>query len=153
MAATMMNRALLVADAMQRDLVTLVPDERLDLANDLMTLGRIRHLPVVTAGAVVGILTQRDLFRAAIASVLELHPAAEREWLHKIHVAEVMTQPVLTARSDWPLRQAVDLMVAKRIGCLPVVDAGELVGLLSESDCLRLLSRLLGPEPNGRAQP
>jgi len=133
---------------MQREVVTLVPDERLDLASDLMTLGRIRHLPVLTAGAVVGILTQRDLFRAAIASVLELRPAAEREWLHKIHVAEVMTQPVLTAGSDWPLRRAVDLMVEQRIGCLPVVDAGQLVGLISESDCLRLLSWLLVPEPN-----
>jgi CBS domain-containing protein len=139
----MTSRAFQVADAMQREVVTLVPDERLDLASDLMTLGRIRHLPVLTAGAVVGILTQRDLFRAAIASVLELRPAAEREWLHKIHVAEVMTQPVLTARSDWPLRRAVDLMVEQRIGCLPVVDAGQLVGLLSESDCLRLLSWLL----------
>jgi CBS domain-containing protein len=141
----MVDGELQVADAMQREVVTMTPDERLDLASDLMTLGRIRHMPVVVGGEVVGMLTQRDLFRAAISSVLELRPSAEREWLRKIHIAEVMTQPVLTARADWLLRRAVDVMTEHRIGCLPVVEEGRLVGLLSESDCLRLLARLLAP--------
>jgi CBS domain-containing protein len=138
-----------VGGAMQREVVTMTPDERLDLAADLMTLGRIRHIPVVVGGAVVGILTQRDLFRAAISSVLDLRPSAEREWLGKIHVAEVMTQPVVTASADWTVRRAVDVMVERRIGCLPVVEDGQLVGLLSESDCLRLLARLLAPAGGG----
>jgi len=135
-----------VGEAMSREPVTMAPDERLDLASDLMVLGRIRHMPVVADGVVVGMLTQRDLFRAAISSVLDLRPAVEREWLGKIHVAEVMTEPVLTAAPDWPIRRAVELMIARRVGCLPVVEAGRLVGLLSESDCLGLLARLL-PAP------
>lgn len=149
----MVDGELYVGDAMRREVVTMTPEERLDLANDLMTLARIRHMPVLAAGEVVGMLTQRDLFRAAISSVLELRPSAEREWLQKIHVAEVMTQPVLTARSDWTMRRAVDLMIERRIGCLPVVDDGRLVGLLSESDCLGLLARLLTPSadlPGGK---
>lgn len=141
----MIDGELDVGSAMQREVVTMTPDERLDLASDLMTLGRIRHMPVVVDGEVVGMLTQRDLFRAALSSALDLRPAAEREWLGKIHVAEVMTQPVVTARADWTLRRAVDVMVERRIGCLPVVEDGELVGLLSESDCLRLLARMLAP--------
>lgn len=145
----MIDGELDVGSAMQREVVTMTPDERLDLASDLMTLGRIRHMPVVVGGEVVGMLTQRDLFRAAISSALDLRPAAEREWLGKIHVAEVMTQPVVTARADWTLRRAVDVMVERRIGCLPVVEDGQLVGLLSESDCLRLLARLLGPPADG----
>jgi acetoin utilization protein AcuB len=147
--ADMVDGELRVADAMQREVVTMAPEERLDLASDLMTLGRIRHIPVVTGGEVVGMLTQRDLFRAAISSVLELRPAAEREWLGKIHVNEVMTQPVVTGRAEWSLRRAVDLMIERRIGGLPVVENGQLVGLLSESDCLRLLAQLLGSAAGG----
>jgi len=147
----MLNGALCVGDAMRRELVTLTPEERLDVASDIMTLGRIRHMPVVAHDAVVGILTQRDLFRAAISSVLNFRPSAEREWLQKIHVAEVMTQPVIAAESSWTVYQAVRVMMDHVIGCLPVVDDGKLVGLLSESDCLTLLARLLRPTAAGAA--
>lgn len=132
-----------VAALMRTELVTLDPDERLDVASDIMTLGRIRHMPVVRDGAVVGMLTQRDLYRAAISSVLELRPAAEREWLAKIHVAEVMTQPVTTVEPELPMGDAVRLMLDRRIGCLPVVRDGRLAGMISESDCLLLLRGLL----------
>lgn len=132
-----------VADLMQCEVVTLQASDTLDLADDIMRLGRIRHLPVVVGERVVGILSQRDLFRAAISSVLAFRPTAEREWLGKIRVEEVMAKRVVTARSDWTIRQAVDVMLDKRIGCLPVVDDGRLVGLLSETDCLRLLGRML----------
>jgi len=142
----MHNGEMQVGEAMRTELVTLAPEDRLDVASDIMTLGRIRHMPVVNDAAVVGILTQRDLFRAAISSVLELRPAAEREWLSKIHVGEVMTHPVITARPDLRMDEAVTLMVERRIGCLPVVQGGRLVGLLSETDCLALLARLLQPE-------
>ena len=139
-----------VAALMRTELVTLDPDERLDVASDIMTLGRIRHMPVVRDGEVVGILTQRDLYRAAISSVLELRPAAEREWLAKIHVAEVMTQPVTTVEPELPMGDAVRLMLDRRIGCLPVIRGGRLVGMVSESDCLLLLRGLLaGLSPGG----
>lgn len=142
----MYNAALHVGAAMRTELVTLAPEDRLDVASDIMTLVRIRHMPVVRDGAVVGILTQRDLFRAAISSVLDLRPAAEREWLSKIHVEEVMTQPVVTTQPDLPMLDAVQVMLERRIGCLPVVRGGRLVGLLSETDCLTLLARLLAAQ-------
>jgi acetoin utilization protein AcuB len=145
----MHNGEMHVGEAMRTELVTLAPEDRLDVASDIMTLGRIRHMPVVSDAAVVGILTQRDLFRAAISSVLELRPAAEREWLSKIHVGEVMTHPVVTARPDLTMHAAVTLMLERRIGCLPVVQSGRLVGLLSETDCLALLARLLQPDGAG----
>lgn len=149
---SMETGALDVAAVMRTELVTLDPDDRLDVAGDIMTLGRIRHMPVVREAEVVGILTQRDLFRAAISSVLDLRPAAEREWLAKIHVAEVMTQPVTTVRPDLPMHDAVRLMLERRIGCLPVVRDGRLVGLVSESDGLALLARLLAPGGDGGGQ-
>lgn len=128
---------------MRSEVATLKATDRLDLASDIMTLGRIRHLPVVDGHRLVGIVSQRDLFRAAISSVLQFRPAAERSWLGKIAVMEVMTRDVHSAGPTWPLRQAVTLMNEKRVGCLPVTEGDRLVGLLSESDCLEYLGRLL----------
>jgi acetoin utilization protein AcuB len=132
-----------VRDLMQTEVVTLEVGDTLDLADDIMRLGRIRHMPVTAHGQLVGILSQRDLFRAAISSALQLRPAAEREWLAKIHVREVMTTKVFTIDPDARVHDAVTRMIEKRVGCLPVVQTSQLVGLLSESDCLRFLARLL----------
>lgn len=134
---------MLVRDLMSHEVVTLNVTDSLDLADDVMRLGRIRHMPVVAGESLVGILSQRDLFRAALSSALHLRPSLEREWLKKIPVEEVMTKAVLTANAETPVRAAVALMIEKRIGCLPVIDGGKLVGLLSESDCLRYLAALL----------
>lgn len=132
-----------VRDLMEKEVVTLNAGDTLDLADDIMRLGRIRHMPVTAHGKLVGILSQRDLFRAAISSVLELRPAAEREWLAKIPVREAMTTNVQTIGPAATVHEAVKLMLDKRIGCVPVVEDGKLVGLLSESDCMRYLARLL----------
>ena len=83
-----------VRELMQSDVVILSSTDSLGLADDIMRLGRIRHMPVVDEQHVVGILSQRDLFRAAISSVLEFRPTAEREWLAQIRVGELMTSPV-----------------------------------------------------------
>ncbi len=132
-----------VRDLMQTEVATLQVSDHLDLADDVMKLGRIRHMPVEDKGRVVGMLTQRDLFRAGISSVLGFRPTSEREWLSKVVVAEAMTTPALTIAPDAPLADAVQLMVDKRIGCLPVVQGETLVGLLSETDVLRYLQSIL----------
>lgn len=132
-----------VRDLMESEVVTLNAGDTLDLADDIMRLGRIRHMPVTANGKLVGILSQRDLFRAAISSALQLRPAAEREWLAKIPVREVMTMNVFIIAPTATVHAAVKQMLDKRIGCLPVVEDGKLVGLLSESDCMRYLARLL----------
>lgn len=136
-----------VSDGMSAEVVTLAVGEHLDLASDIMRLGRIRHMPVLSGDRLVGIVSQRDLFRAAISSALALRPAAEREWLAKIRVEEIMTTPVRTAAPYWSLARAVQEMLTHGIGCLPVLDGERLVGLLSESDCLRVLGQLLAASP------
>jgi CBS-domain-containing membrane protein len=132
-----------VSDLMERNVVSLERGDNLDLADDVMRLGRIRHMPVLSHERLVGIVSQRDLFRAGISSVLALRHAAEREWLQKIRVEEVMTTDVVTVAPDLPVRDAVELMLKRRVGCLPVVTDGKLAGLLSESDCMRYLARVL----------
>ena len=134
---------MLVRDLMQRDVATLQAGDALDLADDIMRLGRIRHLPVVAGDRLVGIVSHRDLLRAAVSSLLELGREAEQEWLARIPVRAVMTPAVRTIPPSAPLRDAVRLMLEAKIGCVPVVDEGRLVGLLSESDCLAHLEHLL----------
>jgi len=135
-----------VQDLMQKDVVTLQIDDHLDLVSDIMSLGRIRHMPVLGNNLVVGVVSQRDLFRAGISSVLQFRPSTEREWLAKISVREVMSKPVMTVEPGDPIREAIEQMVRMKIGCLPVVDGGTLVGLLSETDLLLYLERLIDRE-------
>src|SRR5262245_12392577 len=135
---------MLVRDLMQRDVVTLKLGDSLGLAEDIMELGRIRHLPVTSGGVVVGVVSQRDLYRAAVSSMLRMSRSAERQWLAEIPVHNVMSDDVYTIEPDASVQRAVDVMLARRIGCLPVVEHGKLVGLLRETDCLRYLARVLG---------
>jgi CBS domain-containing protein len=134
---------MLVRDLMQAEVATLNADDTLDLADDVMRLGRIRHLPVVRGDELVGVLSQRDLFRAAASSLLQLRRTAEQEWFGTIPVAAVMSTPAITVDPGLPIRVAVETMLDHRIGCLPVLAGGKLIGLLSETDCLRHLVHVL----------
>jgi CBS domain-containing protein len=134
---------MLVRQIMQRDVATLGASDTLDLADDIMRLGRIRHLPVTEAGHVVGILSQRDLYRAGISSLLQLGRTEEQRFLAKVPVRAVMTPSPYLIAPDASVRAAVETMLEQKIGCLPVVEGGRLVGLLAESDCLRYLDQLL----------
>jgi CBS domain-containing protein len=132
-----------VRDLMEKDVTTLKASDDLGLAEDIMELGRIRHLPVLSKEKLVGIVSQRDLLRAAVSSVLGMHRSTERGWLQKIPVRDVMSKKVVTIVPGASVREATELMLKKRIGCLPVVENERLVGLLSETDCLRYLARVL----------
>jgi CBS domain-containing protein len=134
---------MLIRDLMQREVATLEISDTLSLADDIMELGRIRHLPVLSHGIVVGIVSQRDLYHAAVSSMLQMARATERDWLGMIPVRSVMSPNVVTVAPGATVHEAVDLMLAHRIGCLPVVEHGQLVGLVSETDCLRHLAHLL----------
>jgi CBS-domain-containing membrane protein len=134
-----------VKDVMRSSVVTLGVDDNLSVADDVMTMGRIRHLPVVDGRRrVVGLVTQRDLYKAAISSVLGFTKAKEREWLGKIKVSDAMNKKVMTIDMEASITDAVDKMLSKKFGCVPVTDKdGCLVGLLTESDCLRCFRDLL----------
>ena len=133
-----------VRDLMRSQVVTLQLDSSLDIATDIMSMARIRHLPVVDeSGELVGMVSQRDLFRAAISSVLGMAAGAQREWLGKVPVGQVMTANVVTVGPDDPVTQAIQRLLDGKFGCLPVVEHGRLVGLLTETDCLRCFRDLL----------
>jgi acetoin utilization protein AcuB len=134
-----------VKDLMRTHIVTLHFTDTLNVAEDIMSMGRIRHLPVLDGGnRVVGIVTQRDLYKASISSVLGFDRAKEHEWLGKVKVQDIMTTTVTMIGAEAGVVEAVDKMVTEKIGCLPVVDEqGKLMGLLTETDCLRCFRDLL----------
>lgn len=128
---------MLVKDVMKTQLVTLNADSKLGFANDIMYLGRIRHLPVVKGENIVGILTQRDLYRASLTSLLT-NWKENKEFLDSIKVSEVMTKNVITISPEATIEEAAQVMIDKKVGGLPVVkDNNKLIGLITETDILQ----------------
>jgi acetoin utilization protein AcuB len=140
---------LLVKDSMTREVVAISPDDTAKSALALCRERRIRHLPVLEGGSLVGIASDRD-FRDAAPPLGDPGRAAA---LAEIRVGEVMAREVVTADSDDPIEQAANTMRERRIGCLPVVESGELVGIITASDVMDALVYLVGAhEPGSRME-
>lgn len=127
-----------------RDLMTPDPqvvrrDEDLATVYDLMTTGHFRHLPVVDDedDTLVGLLTQRDLLRGALGQAMELPMSVQRELLRQVKVSDIMVHDPDSVSPETPASEAGELMMAHKLGCLPVVDGESLVGILTESDFVR----------------
>lgn len=144
---------LTVADLMTRQVVTLETDDNLAVAEDVMKLGRFRHLPVVARGKLVGLVTHRDLL-GALADAFGGYDSQEKRWFGKSRVEraiptrQVMTPHPLTVRPTESVARAAEMLRANKYGCLPVVDDDEqLIGIVTEADFLDLVVRTLGPPP------
>ena len=134
-----------VKDIMRTNVVSLRVGDTLGVAEDIMSMGRIRHLPVVDEdNRLVGLVSQRDLFRASVSSVLGFDRAKEHEWMGRIHIRDIMTKQVVTIDPEAGVVDAVEKFVSDKFGCLPVTDEkSKLIGLLTETDCLRCFRDLL----------
>ena len=129
-----------VADLMKKEVVTLVANDTLNVADDVMGLARIRHMPVVDEdGLVVGLISQRDLFRGALARALGYGEFAQQKLLGILHVEDVMSSDVLTISPTATLIDAAKTMTDRKIGCLVVVEEERLAGILTEGDFVRLV--------------
>ena len=127
-----------VSTFMQTEFVTLQPTDQLDFADDVMKLGQIRHMPVVEANRVVGVVSQRDLLAASLSRAMEIDPKDHRSFLRSVEISEVMSDRVITIEPTSTVGEAARLMIRHKIGCLPVVDSlGSPVGLITETDLLR----------------
>jgi CBS domain-containing protein len=122
--------------------VTLKPDDTLALANDVISLGRIRHIPVVEDGKLRGMLTERDLMGAAATQIFGLKQSSKTALLKSVQIRDVMKKRVVTVAPDTPIKDAAHLLADKKIGCLPVVSEGTLVGLVTTTDILRYVESI-----------
>jgi acetoin utilization protein AcuB len=140
---------LLVRDSMSQKVVTVAPETTAAGALALCRMNRIRHLPVLQGGRLFGVISDRDL-RAATPA---LGDPARAEALHRLRVADEMARDVVTARPEDPIEDAAMAMYERKIGCLPVIDGEDLVGIVTSSDVLRALVRLVGVhEPGSRLE-
>ncbi|HYP76771.1 MAG TPA: CBS domain-containing protein [Polyangiaceae bacterium] len=132
-------KPLLVRDVMTKDVATLERNEKLAVADDVMRLGRIRHLPIVDdEGNLAGIVTQRDLFHSGLLRALGFGSHAKERAMDLLVLKEAMKTEVATITPSAPLAEAAKLMLERKIGCLVVVEGKKIVGILTESDFVKL---------------
>ena len=136
---------LLVRDSMTREVVTVGSETTAAEALALCREKGIRHLPVLEGGRLVGMISDRDLRSATPA----LGDPDRAEALERIRVADEMAKEVATVRPEDPIEEAAIEMYERKIGCLPVVDDGNLVGIVTSSDVMRAFVRLVGAHAPG----
>lgn len=121
-------------DLMKRQVTTITPEDALHVAEGIMSLGELRHLPVVSGGALVGILTHRDILQAPVTFFgFATDPRAV---LRALTVRDVMTTQVVSIEADATVSEAAQKLLKHKVGCLPVLERGALVGIVTTSDLL-----------------
>ena len=128
-----------VADLMTENVITVTPGTDLSVAWNLFDDAAIRHLPVVDDdGNLVGLISHRDLARKALSGVDDLPLQEQHALLAEQTVEDIMQRSPEFATPDEPLVEAAERMLENKFGCLPVVDGEEVVGIVTESDFVRL---------------
>jgi acetoin utilization protein AcuB len=141
---------MLVRDYMTPKPVTMKPLDSARAARELMLERRIQQVPVVARGKLVGIVTDRDI-RDVFPTAVVSHLGKEiDDFTNKITLESVMTADVLTIGPGEPVSRAAELLRARRIGSLPVVDEGKLVGIITRSDLLGAFVDLVKREDERR---
>jgi len=130
-----------VRDVMSREVHTVKRNDELGIADALMKQERVRHLPVLDGDdEVCAVVSQRDLFRGALLRALGFGSRAEELMLKQVAVKEAMSSEIQTTAPDTPVADAARLMIERKIGCLPVIENGKLVGIVTETDFVRLVA-------------
>lgn len=136
---------MLVQDRMTKNPITISPDTPVPDALRLMREHKVRRLPVVDRhGILVGIVSDKDLLYASPSPATTLAVWEIPELLGKLRVDKVMTRGVITVEEDTSLEEAARIMADNKIGGLPVMRAGSLVGIITETDLFKMLLELLG---------
>lgn len=135
-----------VRDIMPRKMVTVSESDRLSTVEDIMTLGHVRHMPVVHAGKLVGVVSERDLLRASLSNLSEFGNEERRAFLQVVEIGQVMSTPPVVTALDTSVEDAARVMAERKIGCLPVVDGDRLLGLITETDVLRYFAGMVPAE-------
>jgi acetoin utilization protein AcuB len=142
---------MLVERIMQPRLVTVTSETPLAQAAWLMRERGVRHLLVVDGGALVGILSDRDLKQAMTSPATSLEAPELGRLSDQLAVGEIMTRQVITVPPNLPVEEAARTMVRDRISALPVTLGGRLLGVVTETDVIRLFVQALGAaEPSSR---
>jgi acetoin utilization protein AcuB len=135
-----------VADLMTTKVFTVEPNDLIDRVFFLIHYEKIRHLPVIEKGKLVGIVSDRDLYKAlgpkSNSNAVETNK--DNTQLHVVSqkVVHIMHRGVYTVTPETPASEAAAMMAEHRVGALPVVEKDKLVGILSATDILRVFAKL-----------
>lgn len=136
---------MLVKDRMTPNPVTITPDVPFPEAFRIIHERNFRHLPVVDdKGKLIGVVAQADLLHASPSSASSLSIYEMNYLLANLSIRELMSSPPVTVPEDAPLEEAAKVMVEKKIGCLPVMRDGDLVGVITETDIFEAFVEILG---------
>jgi acetoin utilization protein AcuB len=138
-----------IKDMMTKNPIT-VDSETLVLdAQKVMKENNIRRLPIVNKGKLVGIVTKHDLLEASPSPATSLSVYELNYLLSKMKVKDIMKKNPVTVTPNTPFEEALRIGQEKKIGAFPVVEDGKLVGITTESDIIRFLTRALGIKEEG----
>src|SRR5512139_3125988 len=140
---------MLVGERMSRPVITISPEMPIVDALELMKRDRIRRTPVVKDGKLLGIVSNEDLLNASPSPATSLSVWEINYLLSKIEVKDVMTKKVLTVTEDTPLEEAARIMADNKIGGLPVLRDGHVVGIITETDLFKIFLELMGAREPG----
>jgi len=140
---------MLVGERMSHPVISLAPDMPILDALSLFKRERIRRAPVIQDGKLVGIVTDKDLLHASPSPATSLSIWELNYLLSKITIAEVMAKKVLTVTEGTPIKEAARIMADNKIGGLPVVRDGHVVGIITETDQFKIFLELMGAREKG----
>lgn len=138
-----------IRDVMTRNPITVESETLVLDAQRVMKENNIRRIPVVDKGKLVGIVTKHDLLEASPSPATSLSVFELNYLLAKMKVKEIMKKNPMTLGPDTPFEEALRLGQEKKIGSFPVVENGKLVGITTESDIIRFVTRVLGLKEEG----
>ena len=138
-----------VGERMSQPVVHVTPDTPIQEVLQLMKTKGVRRVPVIKAGKLLGIVSEKDLLNATPSMATSLSIWELNYLLSKITVSELMTKEVITVTVDTPIEEAAKIMADDKIGGLPVMAGKEVVGMITETDLFRLLLELTGAGERG----
>ncbi len=142
---------MMIRELMTGGLITVRPETSVQQARDLLAKERIRHLPVTGPGGVLaGIVTDRDIRLNLPSRATSLSAQEISHLLSRLTVGEIMTRSVVTIGPDRPAREGAQLMLDHKVGALPVLDDGHLIGIITETDIVRAFVRTTAPASSYR---
>jgi acetoin utilization protein AcuB len=140
---------MLVGERMSRPVISVSPDAPIHDVLAMFKKEHIRRAPVLKDGKLVGMISQGDLLNASPSPVTTLSVWEMNYLLSKVTVKRVMTKKVITVDSDTPIEEAARIMADNKIGGMPVMNNGKVVGMITETDLFKVFLELMGARDKG----
>jgi acetoin utilization protein AcuB len=133
-----------VGERMSRPVITVTLDDPINEVLAMFRKEHIRRAPVINKGKLVGIVSETDLLNASPSDVTTLSIWEMNYLLSKVTVKRVMSKKVITVTVDTPIEEAARIMADNKIGGLPVMNNGRVVGMITETDLFKIFFELMG---------